>query len=273
MTLRNFFKFGSLIERADRLIGSYNAAPLYYDLAFRAASSWGVSTFNYGYAPLSAEIASTETRVEPYQLEMYRQAAQAVGFNVLRGAVVLEVSCGLGGGLGYLARTFGIGTPIALDRAQPGVRSAKRRFALHGVKADALSIPLASSSVDVVLNVEASHVYWGTPFLAEIRRVLKPDGRLVLIDSRDLTPSDAQAYLREHYAASGLRLTSFRDITTNVIDSCVADTPRREALLRRVPFFLRPSLRPMLGVEGSSRYDCFYTRKTTYFISTAAVSR
>ena len=33
--------------------------------------------------------------------------------------------------------------------------------------------------------------------------------------------------------------------------------------------FLRPSLRPMLGVEGSSRYECFRSRKTTYFISTA----
>jgi SAM-dependent methyltransferase len=269
MALRQFFKFGSLIERADRLFGSYNAAPLYYDVAFRAASSWGVSTFNYGYAPLSPEVATSDGKIEPFQLEMYRQAAHAIGFDTLRDAVVLEVSCGMGGGLGYLTRTFGIGTPVALDRAVPGVRSAKRRFGLRGVQADALSIPLATASVDVVFNVEASHVYWGAPFLAEIRRVLKPSGQLALIDSRDLTPEATREYLADAYGASGLRLTSFRDITTNVIDSCVADTPRREALLRHLPFFLRPSLRPMLGIEGSSRFDCFLTRKTTYFISTA----
>ena len=77
-------------------------------------------------------------------------------------------------------------------------------------------------------------------------------------------------YLSDHFGRAGLRLETFRDITTNVIDSCVADTPRREALLGRLPFFLRPPLRPMLGVEGSSRYECFHSRKTTYFIATAA---
>ena len=272
MTLRESVRFSSIVERADRLFGSYNAAPLYYDLAFRAASRWGVSTFNYGYAPLSSAVANDETGSEPYQLEMYKQAAEAVGVETLRGAVVLEVSCGLGGGLAYLTRTFGIGTAVALDRALPGVRSATGRFELCGVKADALSLPLSTGSVDLVLNVEASHVYWGAPFLDEVRRVLKPGGRLALIDSRDLTPNEARAYLSENFEKSGLRLTSFRDITTNVIDSCVADTPRREALLDRLPFFLRPALRPMLGVEGSSRYECFRSRKTTYFISTAATN-
>lgn len=160
MTLRESVKFSSLIERADRLLGSYNAAPLYYDLAFRVASSWGVSTFNYGYAPASAGVETTE----PYQLEMYAQAAAAVGRDRFAGATVLEVSCGLGGGLAHLARTLGIGTPIALDRAQPAVRSAAKRFSLLGVKADALALPIASSSVNVALNVEASHVYWARRF-------------------------------------------------------------------------------------------------------------
>jgi SAM-dependent methyltransferase len=267
--MTQFGRFSSIIERADRLIGSYNAAPLYYDLAFRVAKAWGVSCFNYGYAPLSPAVASDAQCGEPYQLEMYRQAAQAVGAERFRGAIVLEVSCGLGGGLAYLARTMNVGIAVALDRAQPGVRSARDRFGLPSVKADALSLPLATASVDLVLNVEASHVYFGDPFLAEVRRVLKPGGQLALIDSRDLTPGDAEKYMRDHLAPNGLRLSTFRDVTANVVDSCVADSPRREKLLARVPFFLRPPLRPMLGVEGSSRYECFRSRKTTYFISTA----
>jgi SAM-dependent methyltransferase len=269
MNLRQLGKFSSAIERVDRLIGSYNAAPLYYDLAFRVASSWGVSCFNYGYAPLSADVSADAACTEPHQLEMYRQAAVAVGAERFRDATVLEISCGMGGGLAYLARTLGVRTAVALDRAQPGVRSAHNRFRLPAVKADALSLPFSDGSVDVVLNVEASHVYFGEPFLSEVRRVLKPGGHLALVDSRDLTPGGAEAYMRDNLAPHRLRLTSFRDVTTNVVDSCVADSPRREALLQRVPFFLRPPLRPMLGVEGSSRYECFRSRKTTYFISTA----
>jgi SAM-dependent methyltransferase len=269
MTLRQLGRFSSAIERVDRLVGSYNAAPLYYDLAFRVAASWGVSCFNYGYAPLSAEVASDPQCAEPYQLEMYRQAAEAVGSDSLRGAAVLEISCGLGGGLAYLTRTLGVGTSVALDRAYPGVRSAHTRFRLPAVKGDALSLPFANASIDIVLNVEASHVYFGDPFLSEVRRVLKPGGRFALIDSRDLTPADAEKYLRDNLRPNGLALASFRDVTSNVVDSCVADSPRREALLKRVAFFLRPPLRPMLGVEGSSRYECFRSRKTTYFISTA----
>lgn len=267
-----FGKFSSLIERADRLIGSYSAAPFYYDIVFRAAASWGVSCFNYGYAPASDAVSADSRITEPFQIEMYRQAARAVGADALRNAVLLEISCGLGGGLAYLGGTFGVRLAVALDRAGGGVRSARKRFGLPTVKADALALPLATGSVDVVLNVEASHVYFDDTFLGEVRRVLKPGGALVLIDSRDLTPADAESYLRANFGRSGLRLESFRDITKHVVDSCIADTPRRERLLARLPFFLRPPLRPMLGVEGSSRYECFRSGKTTYFISTAIAS-
>jgi SAM-dependent methyltransferase len=261
-------RFSSLIERADRLIGSYNAAPFYYDIVFRFAAVWGVSCFNYGYAPLSAAVAADASIGDPFQIEMYRQAAEAVGRDKFAGASVLEISCGMGGGLSHLSRSLGIAVPVALDRAGGGVRSAHSRFGLPTLQADAMALPLATHALDVVINIEASHVYFEDAFLSEVARVLKPDGTFVLIDSRDLTPPEAESYLATNLGRVGMRLTSFRDITQNVVDSCVADTPRRERLLKRVPFFVRPSLRPMLGVEGSSRYECFRNRKTTYFIST-----
>src|SRR4029077_19372900 len=123
-----------------------------------------------------------------------------------RGARVLEISCGLGGGLAYLTRSLGIGVPVALARAGSGVRSARRRFQLPAVKGDALALPLADSSVDIVLNVEASHVYFGDAFLSEVARVLAPRGTLALVDSRDLQPDDLRAYLDKHLRKAGLRL-------------------------------------------------------------------
>ncbi|MEO7085463.1 MAG: hypothetical protein ABI442_21810 [Gemmatimonadaceae bacterium] len=74
MTLRDCVRFNGVIERADRLLGSYNAAPLYYDLAFRMASSWGVSCFNYGYAPLSRSRAAWRwTRVSLSRVRDWRR--------------------------------------------------------------------------------------------------------------------------------------------------------------------------------------------------------
>src|SRR5438477_4607059 len=114
MSLQQRGRFSSVIERADRLLGSYNAAPLYYDLGFRVASSWGVSCFNYGYATVSPEVAADTLCVEPFQLELYWQAAEAVGRERFRGSSVLEISCGMGGGLAFLTHSHEIGTSIAL---------------------------------------------------------------------------------------------------------------------------------------------------------------
>jgi hypothetical protein len=100
--------------------------------------------------------------------------------------------------------------------------------------------------------------------------VLAPGGRFVLVDSRDLTPGGVLEYLNEHFITHGLSVAAFRDVTQHVVDSCIADSPRREQLLERVPFFVRPSMRPMLGVAGSSRFECFRSRTTTYFIAVAA---
>lgn len=65
MNLRRLGKFSGIIERADRLIGSYRAAPFYYDIVFRVASSWGVSCFNYGYSPVSPEVSADPQASEP----------------------------------------------------------------------------------------------------------------------------------------------------------------------------------------------------------------
>jgi len=45
--------------------------------------------------------------------------------------------------------------------------SARQRFGLITVKADATDLRLPSDAFDVVINVEASHVYFGDAFLAE----------------------------------------------------------------------------------------------------------
>ena len=151
----------------------------------------------------------------------------------------------------------------------PAVTSARNRLGLIAVQGDATDLRLPSEAFDVVINVEASHVYFGSAFLAEVARVLRPGGRFVLADSRGMSAENVQSWLTEAFAPYGLRLIGFRDITANVARSCELDTSRRERLLARVPTIFRSPLREMIGGAATSAYANLRDRRSTYFIVTA----
>lgn len=116
---------GGVVNLAERWLGSKRTLPTYYDLVYWWAARTGLSSFNYGYAPATEAILCNPAYPQPYQIEMYRQAAEAVGAEDLRGRTFLEVSAGLGGGLNYLMRQYRIGTGVALDLAMPALRAAR----------------------------------------------------------------------------------------------------------------------------------------------------
>ena len=67
-----------------------------------ATASTDFAFMNYGYAPLSAELAGTP-EPEKYCLQLYRRL---LGDADLRGKKVVEVSCGRGGGAAHVAATY-----------------------------------------------------------------------------------------------------------------------------------------------------------------------
>ena len=103
----------------------------------------------------------------------YRFAAQFVA-----GKRVLDVATGAGFGLAML-RAAGA-APIGVDyhlATLATIRTADPRLVL----ADAACLPFGSDSMDVVVSFETiEHVRDAAALVAEIRRVLKPGGRLVL---------------------------------------------------------------------------------------------
>jgi SAM-dependent methyltransferase len=252
---------------AERRIGTRNAAPYYYSVVFKFASlRLDISLFNYGYADDSEPVSDPHT-TEFYQKELYRQTALAAGADRIRDACILEISSGLGGGLAYINRTFAPRLSIGVERAMPAVLNSRRRFGLIAVQGDARDLKLPDAAFDVVLNVEASHVYFDDKFLREVVRVLRPGGVFVIADSRLLSPTAAKEMLQNAFERNGLSVTGFRDITRNVATSCEIDNPRREALLRKVPFFLRPAARAMLGGVTTPNYRNLRDRRATYFIA------
>jgi SAM-dependent methyltransferase len=261
--------FRNLLKAAERRIGTRRAAGLYYGLVFRVASRLGVGSFNYGYAETGETRPPEQIGTEPFQLELYRQTALAAGPERLAGGCILEISCGLGGGLAHVAATFAPRLAVGVDLIPAAVANARRRFGLIAVQADATDLRLPTDAFDVVLSVEASHVYFGDAFLAEVAQVLRRGGRFVLTDNRRMTPEAARSWLEEAMRPHGLQLIDLRDITANVVRSCELDTPRREGLLARLPRPVRPPLREMIGGVGTAAFANMRDRRTCYFIATA----
>jgi malonyl-CoA O-methyltransferase len=96
-------------------------------------------------------------------------------------AVVVDLGAGTGRATAELKRRYRRATVIALDIAPGMLREARRHFGLfrrfERVCGDVLRLPLADASVDIV--VSNLMLQWCDELdvaLAEIRRVLKPDG-------------------------------------------------------------------------------------------------
>ena len=106
----------------------------------------------------------------------YRFAAQFAS-----GQRVLDVASGAGFGLRML-REAGASSVIGLDYDPSAIVEARRMEpAARLVRGDATSLPLATASLDLVVSFETiEHVPDAAALVAEIRRVLRPGGRLVL---------------------------------------------------------------------------------------------
>jgi MPBQ/MSBQ methyltransferase len=188
----------------------------------------------------------------------------AAGFDVARGEWVgsgappervLDVACGLGGTLARLSAMTSA-TLVGVDRDEGQLRQARsapwaRAERATFLRADACALPFEAGSFDLVLSVEAAfHFPSRAAFFAEVARVLRPGGALVMTDivyaaaapgaltvpARDSRVDDASAALdaclgpwpdpfcaegtvEELAAQAGLALTEQRDLSAGTLAS------------------------------------------------------
>jgi SAM-dependent methyltransferase len=215
------------------------------------------SFMNYGYA--SSGDARSPLRLAPedepdrLSIQLYEHAIRGTD---LRGADVLEVGCGRGGGSSYLSRYHAPATTTGLDFSRAAISLCTRTRTGPGlsfVHGDALALPFPDRSFDAVVNIESSHCYDSmTTFLAEVHRVLRPGGHFLWADIRDRHRTEA---LGHDMAAGPLDVVEERDITAEVLRALELDSARRLSLIDAwIPWGFRRAFRWFAGVDGTRNY-------------------
>jgi SAM-dependent methyltransferase len=162
----------------------------------------------------------------------YRFASQFAA-----GQRVLDVASGAGFGMQMLREAGGYPIGLDYDRASlADVRRLERSFRLiHG---DATRLPLADRSIDLVVSFETlEHVPDAEAMVKELRRVLRPRGRLVLsTPNRAFGPPELHTgnpyHIREFTAAE------LRHLLCAYFDDVQLYGQRPSAHYRYVPFLM-----------------------------------
>ena len=141
------------------------------------------------------------------------------------GLVIADLGCGTGAMLPLLAPVAG--QLYGVDREAAMLEVAAQRVAglanVHLLRGLLDALPLEDASVDLALSeLVLHHVRELAPVFAEVRRILRPGGRLVLLDMVEHDRADmaaslghqhlgfAEADLRELAQEAGLGLASWR---------------------------------------------------------------
>jgi ubiquinone/menaquinone biosynthesis C-methylase UbiE len=247
---------------ADRLLNPF--MKVWYWYLSRWDKNAEVTFLNYGYVDGQRRLKlKEEDETDRYSIQLYDYVAGTIS---LRGLDVLEVSCGRGGGASYIARYLEPRSVTGVDICREAVKFCKEHYSVEGLSfscGNALSLPFADNSFDVVINVEASHRYADmNRFLREVHRVLKPGGYFLFADFRRRKSIDS---LRKQLSSSGLTITTEQRITSNVIEALNSDHERKADLIREsAPRLLRKLAVEFAGTKGTGLYRSFVSGEREY---------
>jgi SAM-dependent methyltransferase len=232
----------------------------YYDRAADAVPQFTVLNYGFSSDPENSVIAANEP--EFYCLRLYEHTVRETP---LEGRDVLEVSCGRGGGANFVSRTFKPQRYVGVDLSQENIKLARERAARDGLTftiGNAERLELTAASFDVVINIEASHLYESRGrFFAEVARVLKPGGYFCYTDG-----CWADDDCTDDLLDAGFELLERLEITSNVLHALRKDNARRTALFDAMKNRdLREEYKHWGGVVGYRAYNRFEAGQTRYF--------
>jgi SAM-dependent methyltransferase len=241
----------------------------YYHWVSAALKLSEMTFMNYGYADHECYLKPLilEARDEPnrLQIQLYHHLIAAVS---IEGKDVLEISCGRGGGAGFIHRYYHPRSLVGMDRTEQAIQFCRTKH--HGrsltfLQGEADEIVFGDDSFDIIINVEASHLYGRVDnFLGEALRVLRPGGYLLLADKR--TNLKIQL-LYQQLQNSGFKIIKQTDISANVLQSIREQQAGRIQRLEKIlPQHLAWLAFHLVGADGSHLANAL-TRGEAFYLS------
>ena len=238
----------------------------WYPYFTRKVKSQGIDFLNYAFESeprmqIPLEVSDEQNRPN---IQLYQHIASYADFKNKR---VLEVSCGHGGGASYLTRYLKPAEYVAMDLNPAAIEYCRGRHAVTGLtfrQGDAMNLPFADESFDVVINVEASHCYPDfSQFLKEVARVLKPGGQFVYADLR--YESGVEEWMKDLFGQPSLHVNQMRLINPEIIRGMELNTPRYTKMVEDcLPKYWHKLALDFAGVKGSRLYRDAQSGELTY---------
>jgi len=261
--------FGFDVAAKNRFPRLYKAVyrTLYNFMAWRFPDPDWVF-MNYGFAEEdSVEVCQlqllSEDESNRYFIQLYEHTLGGID---LKGADVLEVGSGRGGGASWIARSQGVRSMTGLDLSEQAAAYCNKRHQLPNLRfeqGDAEDLPFQDGSFDAVVNIESCQLYPSMEaFLQEVFRVLKPGGHFCL--AVVLYTKEASSFI-ERIQQFRFEVLNKRDITSNIIAALDADESRKVGLIDRlVPRMLRRAFKTFAAVSGTETYRDLVDGRSTY---------
>jgi protein-L-isoaspartate O-methyltransferase len=184
-----------------------------------------------------------EVRGQIYYEHFHRYA---LVLEMARDRDVLDIASGEGYGsaaLALVARSV-----LGVDKDEDSVRHAAARYTAMNLDfraGDCTHIPVADASIDLVVSFETiEHLEAQERMLAEVKRVLRPNGRLVVSSSNKLVYSDERSYKNPNHVRE-LYFHEFRDLLRGFF-------PALKLFGQRV--FAASAVHPLRGASQKTRW-------------------
>ncbi len=233
---------------------------LIYELIYLSLGFNRTAVFNVGFAPAQPDIRANPAFADrPNQIQLYAEMFNQLPWEAdhWRSSDCLELAAGCGAGLLYLNTRHAPRTSVGVEQSYVAAWRG-RRLGVDVRPGDVARLSFADACFDCVFCVDALGYFPVAAALKEAFRVVRPGGYLLLGETFQGPPEEAQAHFRRIGEAAGFDFVHCRDATGGVRRSLLEGS-KSSAFVRSLPALLRNSLKETLFLEGSERLRLWQT--------------